>query len=1022
VPFQTNGSGNTSQAGINLKPSTANAVGLTVTPTNPGTNQETFEITGSSYLGNSATATALASVPTQCSGQVATGIAANGNANCTSITGLTLQTNGTNNSSQTTLNLQSSSTNTTGLTFTETNVSSGNVKGEVAGGLLTPTYGGSGVSVPTAHTVPVAEGASAMTFISPGASGLCNMSNGTSADPSYQTCPGNNFSGGTQYGQAYAAGATTITSNSPPTTKGLWYLVYNLASDAAAAPSILLGGLSSRALTGSTATDTILYSDSLKIVEHDSAATHIVTETLPTPTTLENTSFGFSYVNHTALYTDVISPTTWTINGSATLSVAPGSQCRVSVDTFNSNNWLADCAPATLAAGVTSFSGDGALLTNSLSTGGVTAVLGTTTAYSLWGRNAGTTGTPAYTALTCNFLPAFTGDTTSSAGSCAQTTSKINGTSFTGTVNDLVAFGSGGNIPLDSGILYTNVATAAANYASGNLIQGAGANKTTSDSGVATTNLTLTTTTPAANQICVFGSTAKTCTPTTTLPTAAEPAHTGDVTNSAGSLSTTVAGLHFGATGLTLSTSTPPTSGQCLYYNGTNITGSACSGGGMTWPSAAGVAIYAGSSAWGTSFTGTANDVVAIASGGANLLDTGVLYTNLAKINTANTFSQNGASSASAMNFTGTVYTGGTGTTTTPLVYWNQGAAPSTWSTSGTELGINAPSGYSGNFEDFHVNGGASVWNVSYQGIVGAGTWQGAAVANTYGGTGLNSSSSTGVPNVSSGTWAISTTLPSGLSATNMALTTPSLGSATGISLTLGTDNSSAGTLQLANSAANAHTIWSSGATTSNTINGFAVVPTTGHLIDCTVTSTTCLLHDSGVVTANVVNASSPGAGVAHFAGSTQTVTSSAVVGSDMSNGTVTATQLATSQVTRTATFTDLAPVSGDSGLIVLIDPPTAIHLTRIWCAVQGSTNVVLNLDKRTEGAIGTDSGAHLLGAGPSDITAVTGGVNSSTWNNTNCGGTGSCAIGAHAPVVVTITSVSGTPTALSCGVDYTVD
>ena len=73
IPFQTNGSGNTSQAGINLKPSTVNAVGLTLTPTNPGTNQETFEITGASYTGNSATATkstnlasgAVGSVPYQ---------------------------------------------------------------------------------------------------------------------------------------------------------------------------------------------------------------------------------------------------------------------------------------------------------------------------------------------------------------------------------------------------------------------------------------------------------------------------------------------------------------------------------------------------------------------------------------------------------------------------------------------------------------------------------------------------------------------------------------------------------------------------------------------------------------------------------------------------------------------------------------------------------------------------------------------------------------------------------------------
>lgn len=70
----------------------------------------------------------------------------------------------------------------------------------------------------------------------------------------------------------------------------------------------------------------------------------------------------------------------------------------------------------------------------------------------------------------------------------------------------------------------------------------------------------------------------------------------------------------------------------------------------------------------------------------------------------------------------------------------------------------------------------------------------------------------------------------------------------------LGTDASVAGSVQLANGAGGgAHTIWASGATTTNTIQGFATVPTTGHLVDCTVTSTTCLMHDSAVVTANVV-------------------------------------------------------------------------------------------------------------------------------------------------------------------------
>ena len=124
---------------------------------------------------------------------------------------------------------------------------------------------------------------------------------------------------------------------------------------------------------------------------------------------------------------------------------------------------------------------------------------------------------------------------------------------------------------------------------------------------------------------------------------------------------------------------------------------------------------------------------------------------------------------------------------------------------------------------------------------------------------------------------------------------------------------------------------------------------------------------------------------------------------------------------TRTVTITDLAPVVGDSGMILALNPATAIHLTRAYCAIQGSTNVVLNLDVRAEGSIGTDSGHHLLG---SDLTAATSGANTQTFANGNgqCGGTTSCAIAAHTPVVMTFTSVSGTPTALNCSVDYTVN
>ena len=48
IPFQTNSTNNTSEAGLNLETSTTNTCGLTVTPTNSSSNIVKFEITGAS--------------------------------------------------------------------------------------------------------------------------------------------------------------------------------------------------------------------------------------------------------------------------------------------------------------------------------------------------------------------------------------------------------------------------------------------------------------------------------------------------------------------------------------------------------------------------------------------------------------------------------------------------------------------------------------------------------------------------------------------------------------------------------------------------------------------------------------------------------------------------------------------------------------------------------------------------------------------------------------------------------------
>jgi hypothetical protein len=78
------------------------------------------------------------------------------------------------------------------------------------------------------------------------------------------------------------------------------------------------------------------------------------------------------------------------------------------------------------------------------------------------------------------------------------------------------------------------------------------------------------------------------------------------------------------------------------------------------------------------------------------------------------TLSGNGASGVSALLGNGTLFTGGSGTNTLPYWYINQGAAVTTWLTTGTLLGMNSPSGCTiCNFLDFHENGGNSVFSVS---------------------------------------------------------------------------------------------------------------------------------------------------------------------------------------------------------------------------------------------------------------------------------------------------------------------
>jgi hypothetical protein len=73
------------------------------------------------------------------------------------------------------------------------------------------------------------------------------------------------------------------------------------------------------------------------------------------------------------------------------------------------------------------------------------------------------------------------------------------------------------------------------------------------------------------------------------------------------------------------------------------------------------------------------------------------------------------------------------------------------------------------------------------------------------------------------------------------------------------------------------------------TLGTVTSIATTAPITGGTITST------GTIACATCVTASSPGAGIAHFAGSTQAVTSSAIVAADITNNTITGTQLAAS-------------------------------------------------------------------------------------------------------------------------------
>jgi len=166
-----------------------------------------------------------------------------------------------------------------------------------------------------------------------------------------------------------------------------------------------------------------------------------------------------------------------------------------------------------------------------------------------------------------------------------------------------------------------------------------------------------------------------------------------------------------GATGLTGSTGATGVTGSVGATGATGVTGSVGATGatGATGPTLSGL---------------TTNAIIAAASSTTAAtpctgctLDSAGLFTHAGRyVNT-----QNGALSAPSITGTGTWITGGTATTTKPyLLVEPSGATSTNWSTNGTGLGVNGPSGFTGSLLDVQLNGGAR-FSVSSAGVVTSG-------------------------------------------------------------------------------------------------------------------------------------------------------------------------------------------------------------------------------------------------------------------------------------------------------------
>jgi hypothetical protein len=164
-------------------------------------------------------------------------------------------------------------------------------------------------------------------------------------------------------------------------------------------------------------------------------------------------------------------------------------------------------------------------------------------------------------------------------------------------------------------------------------------------------------------------------------------------------------------------------------------------------------------------------------------------------------------------------------------------------------------------------------------------------------------------------------------------------------------------------------------ATTTAKINGTAFSGVSGHLVSFGASSTPA---DSGLVAANQVNAVSPGIGIAHFAGATQTLTSSAV---NLASGDVTGVLAAANLPVATSAAEGI--VEGDGSTLTItagVIKCTTASSSQIGCAkpdgtiltISGATETVATATSSAKGVVETDGSTISNSAGTISCTTAT--------------------------------------------------